>query len=1445
MQSKPTKGRERSPRESNAQLSAIDKVPILRYGPESNFLRFKEAMSVAALERYGALGKLIELGSGYVKPPPNIEDYDLQDDPYGLKIEEYKADVKEYKRMMAEHEMNAPKLYATICNKLSAESMDEVRRHEAYEEFNREKDPVALWAAITELHQVPTTSKITAYVKKAARDEYHSIKQGPFESIVIYKQRFDAGWEAYRDLDNPPMDESDVAMDFMDGLDDARYADFKVGLTNDISRGAISLPTTVNEMYVLASRHLVVNKRAGGSSVGASFMTADRVKPTAKPQGPKGGTASRKSDTPPGSATPTSESATPAVANATEPAKVSHRNGPPDKRNLRCLSCNQKGHFARECPNREDPDAVHYTGAVLNTNRKNSKHGPNEVFIDNAAEVSVMHPKFLTGIRSSNGASIVGVGGSEKQTPKVGDLEGFFECYACEDCEANILSQADIEDRYSITYLPGKSYTVHMPNYDLVFERRGKFYVADMSDWVRSSEMVNITGGTDGTYTRRELDRAKRAMEFVKNAGYPSEKEAIRMVIDGNIMDIDLTAQDVIRGFRIFGKPPAAVRGKAKETTAVRRRPDDYLKQVGENQVLHADIMHIRGHHYLVAVAEPLQIIVTAAIESEKTERIGLALQSILEAIRGYGHNPVRVHLDPQPALQALVGKFPGVEVDISGAGDHVSKVDVRIKIIKEIVRSVQAGLPWNLPDDLIDDLVRYATTRLNARRTSASADSVAPKVALTGRRLSYRKEFGLSFGDYCEVRDNSCTSNDALANRTEPCIALYPVSNSTDSWMFYNINTKRHVKRSTWERMVTTDLIIRHMNDMAAKRVTESNENVPTTIDAPRAIPENEDTNNRGNETREESEDGISIELIDDEPAEIINPPPSEEGPRRSARVAAGVRRPVRYAHHTSLRKALRENGAASHKAIKSELSQLFKHKSALIPLRRESLTQAQLDRVIRSSMFLKTKFDATGAFEKVKARLVADGRMQDRSLYPDSSSPTVSMSSIATCLTIAAKEGAHAMKIDIGGAYLNANMTGETVIMELNKTLTHIAIEHLPELQPYVEDGKLLVKLDKALYGCVQSAKLWHDKLIGTLKQLGFRQNEVDPCVLTKTVDGARCILTVYVDDILALSTNKATLEWLATELRKVFDDVKAESASNFSYLGMHIKLENGKCTLSMENFTREVIAEYEAANTKTQPRNTPATSDLFNAVGAEELGARDKKIFHRTVAKLLYLAKRTRPDILTAVAYLNTRVKEPTTKDKSKLERVIGYLSATVDKHIVLGCKGIPRVVAYVDASFGNHYDGKSHTGAAVFIGQGCVLAVSRKQKVVTKDSTEAELVALSDMLTAIENCDELIRSLGYPNISRPLIFQDNKSTISLVTQGGGQPRTKHLRVKQYRIKERTDNKNVEITYLDTDRMLADGMTKAIQGDRFKGIFDRIMGTTKDQASVDRGALSGQEK
>ena len=64
-------------------------------------------------------------------------------------------------------------------------------------------------------------------------------------------------------------------------------------------------------------------------------------------------------------------------------------------------------------------------------------------------------------------------------------------------------------------------------------------------------------------------------------------------------------------------------------------------------------------------------------------------------------------------------------------------------------------------------------------------------------------------------------------------------------------------------------------------------------------------------------------------------------------------------------------------------------------VPIDVKTAPRNKLKKAIKSSLFFKEKYLSTGEFDKLKARLVARGHLQDKSVYAksDTSSPTVSM--------------------------------------------------------------------------------------------------------------------------------------------------------------------------------------------------------------------------------------------------------------------------------------------------------------------------------------------------------------------------------------------------------------------------------------------------------------------
>jgi hypothetical protein len=282
--------------------------------------------------------------------------------------------------------------------------------------------------------------------------------------------------------------------------------------------------------------------------------------------------------------------------------------------------------------------------------------------------------------------------------------------------------------------------------------------------------------------------------------------------------------------------------------------------------------------------------------------------------------------------------------------------------------------------------------------------------------------------------------------------------------------------------------------------------------------------------------------------------------------------------------------------------------------------------------------------------------------------------------------------------------------------------------------------------------------------------------------------------------------------------------EVAEKHSYLGMLISLHPREVEIDMEFYMRKVLKGYN----NLPLANTPATKKLFKEeVKRVALAEAERKGFHTTVARLLYLSKHARPDILTAVGFLCTRVKEPIEEDQQKLLRLLGYLQATAGRKLILRLEGVFKVEAYVDAAFAIHGDSKSHTEVAVFVGGALVYAASRKQKCMTKSPTESELVALTDNVGFVELFEEFLSFLLNVKERTPIVYQDCTSVIDLVTKGGGVVRTKHMRARMNVGREAILEERIKVVYCHTSRMIADGLTKALEGSAFVTFADLILG------------------
>ena len=153
--------------------------------------------------------------------------------------------------------------------------------------------------------------------------------------------------------------------------------------------------------------------------------------------------------------------------------------------------------------------------------------------------------------------------------------------------------------------------------------------------------------------------------------------------------------------------------------------------------------------------------------------------------------------------------------------------------------------------------------------------------------------------------------------------------------------------------------------------------------------------------------------------------------------------------------------------------------------------------------------------------------------------------------------------------------------------------------------------------------------------------------------------------------------------------------------------------------------------------------------------------------------------------------------------------------------------------IDASFAVHPDYKSHTGAVMKLGRGAIMSVSSKQKLNTRSSTEAELVAVDDVITKVLWTLLFMEEQGY-EIKENIVYQDNKSTILLEKNGrrSAGKRSRALNIRYFFVTDMVEKGRVSIQYRGTDQFVGDFMTKPLQGKRFVMFRNEILGMEDDE-------------
>ncbi len=107
-------------------------------------------------------------------------------------------------------------------------------------------------------------------------------------------------------------------------------------------------------------------------------------------------------------------------------------------------------------------------------------------------------------------------------------------------------------------------------------------------------------------------------------------------------------------------------------------------------------------------------------------------------------------------------------------------------------------------------------------------------------------------------------------------------------------------------------------------------------------------------------------------------------------------------------------------------------------------------------------------------------------------------------------------------------------------------------------------------------------------------------------------------------------------------------------------------------------------------------------------------------------------------------------------------------------------------------------------------------------------ESEIVAVDDLILQILWVCLCLKAQGFA-VSDNILYQDNKSAMLLETNGraSSSKRTRHIEIRYYYVADRVAKGDLRVVWCPTDEMIADFLTKPLQGKAFVKFLDLLMG------------------
>ena len=464
----------------------------------------------------------------------------------------------------------------------------------------------------------------------------------------------------------------------------------------------------------------------------------------------------------------------------------------------------------------------------------------------------------------------------------------------------------------------------------------------------------------------------------------------------------------------------------------------------------------------------------------------------------------------------------------------------------------------------------------------------------------------------------------------------------------------------------------------------------------------------------------------------------------------------------------------------------------------------------VLRGRWVFALKRGPNGEITRFKARWVVRGFEQRPGLdYNETFASVVKPMSYKAIFALAAAHDWDIEQMDVKTAFLYGYVK-EDIWVE----------------QPHgFGKSRKVCKLNRALYGLKQSPRVWYETFAAFMKELGIVPVDSDYGIFINHTTGT--LIALYVDDILITGPSREDISKVKAALNAKFRMTDLGPCAY--YLGMTVTRDrpNRILRLGQAAYVERVIKQFDMW--EAAPKLTPmvTSSKLVPAEDDYTPPREFLKRYQSAVGSLMYAMLGTRPDIAYAVSVVSRFASKPTDQHWGAVKHILRYLKHTLHYQLTYQ-GGLGALQGYTDSDWGGDTHTRRSTAGYVFnIGSGALSWSSKRQPTVALSSCEAEYFGQTQATKEAIWLKKLLAELN-PGDEHPktvVLYGDNQGAIAMSKDPLFHPRTKHVAIQLKWQREKVAEKEVDIQWIPTDKMVADGLTKPVDRVKFEAFRKAI--------------------